>query len=181
MRDSRAASRYALAIINVAEEMKNLDRINRDFESIDSMTKEVREFALFLKNPIVNSEKKKRILLELLQTKVSDITMKFILLLVSKNREGLLPEIIEQFYRLRDERLGIINVTARTAVKFNTSQAEQLLNQLEKATKKKVNVKYIVDKSLKGGFTVQFEDTVWDASVQHQLELLKQKFSEGVP
>jgi F0F1-type ATP synthase delta subunit len=30
---------------------------------------------------------------------------------------------------------------------------------------------------LKGGFTVQHDDTVWDASVRHQLNRLQEKFA----
>jgi len=35
-----------------------------------------------------------------------------------------------------------------------------------------------IDKSLIGGFTVQFKDTVVDASIKRQLEMLKIKFKE---
>ena len=180
MSDVRVAHRYASALIGVSDEMKNLDIIFRDFEFIDKMIREVRELALFLKNPILKTEKKKQVLQELLRSRISDITMKFILLLTVKNREGLLPEIIHEFYRLRDEKLGILNVSVRTAVKFSASQEDHLVRQVSTATKKKVRMKYILDASLKGGFTVQFEDTVWDASVRHQLELLRLKFMEGV-
>jgi len=179
MSNSRAANRYAKAILSIAEEQNNLDLISRDFEFIDEMTKEVKEFVLFLRNPIISSEKKKRILMEILQSKISDTMMRFILLLVSKNREGILPEIIDHFYRLRDEKLGILNVVARTTTELTTSQAEQLHQRLEQVTNKKVKIKYILDKSLKGGFTIQFNDTVWDASVRHQLDLLRKNFLEG--
>jgi F-type H+-transporting ATPase subunit delta len=84
MSNSRAANRYAKAILSIAEEQNNLDLISRDFEFIDEMTKEVKEFVLFLRNPIISSEKKKRILREILQSKISDTMMRFILLLVSK-------------------------------------------------------------------------------------------------
>jgi F0F1-type ATP synthase delta subunit len=35
------------------------------------------------------------------------------------------------------------------------------------------------DPSLVGGFTVQYEDTVWDASVRRQLELLRDRLVGG--
>ena len=180
MSEFRAAYRYALALLGVAEEMKKLDAVSKDLETIERLTKDSREFFLFLKSPIVNSEKKKRMLADILLGKVSDVTMKFVVLLAAKGREGLLPEIIEQFYKLRDERLGILNVTARTAVVFKPEQEKQLINKLEAATKKKVHLSYVIDPSLKGGFAVQHDDTVWDASVLHQLELLRERFVEGV-
>ena len=179
MSEFRAAYRYALALLGVAEEMKKLDDVSRDLASIEKLIKDSREFFLFLKSPVVNSEKKKRTLTEILEGRMSDVTMKFVLLLASKGREALLPEITQQFNRLRDERLGILHVTTRTAVAFKPEQEKQLISQIEAATKKKVRLSYVVDPSLKGGFMVQHDDTVWDASVRHQLEVLRERFVEG--
>jgi len=179
MNDTRAAYRYALALIGVSEEQKGLERVTADFEFIQNIIKEVKEFSLFLKNPIINKEKKKKILTELLAKNVSDLTLKFVMLLASKGREGLLHEVIRQFYSLREERLGILKVTARTAVRFTPEQEEKLVNNLERVTKKKVRINYIEDPSLKGGFTVEYGDTVWDASLRHQLAVLEQRFARG--
>lgn len=180
MSNLRIAHRYALAIFGVAEEMNKLEVVSKDFDFIRQIIKESKDFNLFLKNPIITTEKKKRVFSELLSNRVSEVTLKFIILLSSKNREALLPNIIEQFNQLRDEKLGILNVTARTAVKFTSAQELELVRQLGSATKKKVRVKYILDPSLKGGFSIQFGDTVWNASVQHQLEILKIKLTESV-
>ncbi len=179
MSEFRAAYRYALAVLQVAEEYKKLDEVSADFQSLENIMDRVKEFSLFLKSPVVSSEKKKVVLAEILRGKVGDITMKFVALLASRGREGMLQEIIRQFYRLRDERLGILNVKATTAVRFTDAQEKQLVSQLELATRKRIRISYIVDPSIKGGFTVQHEDTVWDASVRHQLELLRELFVDG--
>lgn len=180
MSNLRTAHRYTLAIFGVAEEINKLEVVSKDFEFIGKIIRESHDFNLFLKNPIITNEKKKRVFSELLLNRVSDVTLNFINLLSSKNRESLLPEIIRQFNKLRDEKLGILDVTARTAVKFTSAQELELVRQLGSVTKKKVRVKYLLDPSLIGGFTIQFDDTVWDASVQHQLELLKAMFTESV-
>lgn len=179
MSEFRAAYRYALALIGVAQEMEKLDDVDRDLLFIEKLTKGSTEFNLFLKSPVVKEEKKKRILREILEGNVGDLTMKFVTLLASKSREQLLPEIIRQFARLRDDRLGILNVAAQTAVRFTPAQEENLVRQLEGATKKHIRITYNVDPSLKGGFIVQHDDTVWDASVRHQLEILRQRLVEG--
>ncbi len=179
MSEFRAAYRYAAALLGVADEVKKLDVVSNDLVVLEKLAKDSREFLVFLKSPVVNSERKKQTLTQILQGKVSDVTFKFIILLASKGREGLLPEIIQQFNTLRDQRLGILNVTARTAIAFKPEQEKQLISQIESATKKKVRLSSVVDKSLKGGFMVQHDDTVWDASVRHQLEALREKFIEG--
>ncbi|HZY10506.1 MAG TPA: ATP synthase F1 subunit delta [Bacteroidota bacterium] len=180
MSNFRAASRYATAVLAIAQELNKLDEVSKDFEYIERLIRDVREFSLFLKSPVIKTEKKKRLLSELFQGKLSDITFKFVTLLASKDREGILPDIIQQFYRLRDKRLGILNVKVRTAVQFLSGQEEQLMGQLERVLKKKIRVNYVKDSSLKGGFTVQYDDTVWDASVNHQLDMLRQKLVESM-
>ncbi len=179
MTDSRAAHRYALALIEVAEEQKALERVHQDLEFLDNLIGTSRELHLFLVSPVVNSEKKKRVLKELLAGRVTELTMHFVMMLAAKGREGLMREIIAQFSRLRDERLGILSVTARTVVKFSDAQVRHLVSQLERATRKKIRISFLTDPSLKGGFTVQHDDTVWDASVRRQLELLRDRFARG--
>ena len=179
MKFSRAANRYALAIFGIAEEFKKIDEVNKDFEYLEKLIKETHEFHVFLKSPIVNNEKKKKVLTEVMAGKINDLVKKFVLLLASKGREALLLEIIQQYYALRDARLGILDVFIRTTVDFSDDQRKLLVQKLELATKKKIKSQYIKDPTLKGGFTVQYQDTVWDASIKHQLEVLEQRFLTG--
>jgi F-type H+-transporting ATPase subunit delta len=174
MSESRSAYRYALAILEVAEETKQLERVGEDLAIIGNAIKESREFYLFLKSPIVNKDKKKRLLGEVFKNKVSELTMKFILLVTHKGRESFLPEIIRQFNALRDQRLGIINVTVKTASTFTQDQRKRLVDRIEAFTKKSVRLGEILEPQLIGGFTVQYEDTVWDGSVKRQLENLRE-------
>src|SRR5258708_6553471 len=118
MTESRAAYRYALAVLPVAEEMSALDRVSEDFRFIAELAAGSKDFSGFLKSPVINAEKKKRILTELFAGRVSELVMKFIMLLASKGREGLLVEAIHQFEVLRDRRLGILHSSVRTAVPF---------------------------------------------------------------
>jgi F-type H+-transporting ATPase subunit delta len=180
MGGSQASARYALAFLGVAEEFKSLDAVGKDVLTLETLLGQSKEFSAFLKSPVVNKEKKKTVLREVLQGHVGELTMKFVMLLAAKGREELIPEILRQFSRLRDERQGILNVTAKTAVKFTGAQEQALVRQLEATTKKKVRITFILDPALRGGFLVQHDDTVWDASVAHQLELLRQRFAAGV-
>ena len=179
MSEVRAAYRYALSLLSVAEELKTLDKVSSDVDYLEKLIKESREFSLFLKSPVVSKEKKKVTLRTILHDRVSKLTYDFLLLLLSKDREGLLPEIIDRFYRLRDESLGILDVNTRSAVAFTKAQEKELTDQLERVTKKQIRLKNIIDPSLKGGFSVQFDDTVWDASVRHQLETILRWFAEA--
>jgi F-type H+-transporting ATPase subunit delta len=180
MAETRAAYRYALALLETAVETKAVEKVSKDFEMVEALMKSSRDFLLFLRSPVVNTQKKKSIFTSLLKDRLDEITLKFILLLTTKNRETILPEIIQQYYRLRDKRLGIENVSVRSAVTLTKEQEKKLAARLEQITKKKIRLHPAEDRQLKGGLTVQIGDTVWDGSVVHQLELLRERFTKGV-
>lgn len=180
MSDHRASYRYALALLTIAEERRNVDAVSRDVGTVASLMREVKDFSLFLRSPVINIERKKRILSEILKDKVDEIILKFFMLLAAKGRLPLTSEIIRKYFELRDNRAGILHVSVRTVAHFTKEQERQLIGQIEKATRKTIHLHFLTEPSLIGGFTVQMDDTVWDASVHHQLELLTEKFVEGV-
>ena len=96
-------------------------------------------------------------------------------------RERHLGEIIEEFEALRDEKYGIVNVDVTSAIEFTPSQRKDLADELERYTRKKVRVRIAVDKAIKGGLVVRIGDTVLDASVRRQLEILRERFLSGGP
>lgn len=179
MSNIRTATRYALALLGVAVERNEMEAVGKDVDYLEQMISRVPEFSRFLRSPVINKEKKKRALREVLAGKTGKTVGAFVLLLASKDRESLLPEIVRQFHRLRDEQLGILNVAARSAAAFSPEQAKTLGDRIGKSTGKTVRLKVERDPALIGGFTVQYEDTVWDASVRRQLELLRERLVGG--
>jgi F-type H+-transporting ATPase subunit delta len=172
----RVARRYARALLTLAEEQKKLERIGSDVEKIWALVRASRELELFLQNPTIMKDKKTRALREIFSKTVDSLTLHFLLLLVAKGREKILMPIIEQFRLLVDERMGIVRAEVSSAVALNKQQEKGLVKQLEGYTGKKVQVQYSLDRSLQGGFTARIGDTVFDASIRHQLELLRKKF-----
>lgn len=179
MSNVRVARRYAEALMNLAEEQKQLDRVADDLQAIQRLTMASHDLVLFLKSPVINKEKKLGIFAELFQKKVTPLTLHFLSLLTEKSREDILPQIIEQFFVLHDERLGIVNVQVKAIGELTRDQGKLLQQRLESHTKKKVRFTLSVDKLLKGGFVARVGDTVFDGSVKRQLELMKERFAEG--
>jgi len=54
-----------------------------------------------------------------------------------------------------------------------------LQSRLEKILNKKVRLNFKIDLDLVGGFIAKVGDTLYDASIKHQLELLKKQFLTG--
>ncbi len=180
MANIRVARRYAEALMTGAEERKLLDRVALDLETLERTLRESREFGLFLKSPVVNKEKKRNILQEMFGKKLHEITVGFLQLLADKGREDLLQDILVEFFRLRDEKLGIVSVEIKAAGELSKEQTAQIQKRFEGITRKNVRLAFSIDKQLKGGFLARVGDTVFDGSVKRQLELLRDRFAEGV-
>jgi F-type H+-transporting ATPase subunit delta len=177
---NRVARRYAEAALELAEERKQGERVASDLELMWSTIKESREFRAFLKSPVVSKEKKRAILAELFRSRLSSFTVDFLNFVIEKGREDLLGAVVAEFFRLRDDRLGIMTLDVRAATELTKDQQQTIVTRFEGITRKKIRVAFSLDKQLKGGFVARVGDTVYDGSVQRQLELLREHFAEGV-
>ncbi len=179
MRSTRVARRYAQALMSAAEERNTLETITVDLQRIAGIIRSSREFRAFLGSPVVSIPRKNSVLKELFGTAVGPETFAFLTLLVVKQREGQLAEIIEQFHALHDAKMGIANVDLTTAVELTAQQHTALQKELERRTGKSVRLRVVVDSAIRGGLVVRIGDTVLDASLTRQLERLRERFARG--
>ena len=179
MTETKVSIRYANSLMDIALEKESIDQLSKDMELIRSALHSSTGLRRLLENPIIKFEKKKSILEEIFKKKVSDDSMNFILFIVEKKREEFLESIILKFLELRDEQLGIINVDVKTAFEFSEDQREKLKDKLERMFDKKARLNFNIDKEIIGGFVARINDTVYNASIKHQLELLKKEFFKG--
>ena len=181
MAEQKVSARYALSLLDSAIQKNLLDTVSDDIEFISSVLKQNLNLLRMLENPVVKTEMKSSILEEIFKNKVNSETMEFVLFVVKKKREEILSSILEKFKELRDLKLGFVNVNVLVASEFSDSQRNELQNKLQNVLKKKVRMSYKVDEKILGGFIVQAGDTVFNASVKHQLDLLKKHFVEASP
>ena len=179
MRSTRVARRYAQALMSAAEERRTLETTTADLTKIASVIQGSRDFRTFLTSPVVSIPRKKSVLKELFGTTIGADTLAFLDLLVTKQREGELAGIIEQFHALHDLKMGIANVDVTSALELTAQQQKALQKELEQRTGKSVRLRVAVDASIRGGLVVRIGDTVLDASLTHQLERLREQFARG--
>ena len=165
--------------MGLAEEQHQLEKVAEDLTMLRQAVDGSREFVSFLRSPIIAKEKKKTIFTDILRARSSQLTLDFVFLLTDKGREDVLGQIVEQFFLLRDEKLGIVRADVRAATELSAEQHQTIEKRFESITKKKVSISFSLDKLLKGGFIARIGDTVFDGSVRRQLELLRERFAEG--
>jgi len=179
MQISKAARRYATALLQLAIERDEVQGILNDVQFIRNTLQDSRDLTLFLRSPIINRDDKHAVLEKLFREEVQELTYLFLKLMARKDRENLLEQIVEAFVDKYNEYAGIIKIDAYVAQDLSDDQATELKNALEKETQKKVDLKIKKDTSLKGGLAVRIKDTVIDGTVKHKINQLESLFSES--
>ena len=175
----KVSNRYALSLLSIALEKNMLDTFYNDVKLLISTFNESDELQRVVESPVIRPEVKISILDEIFSPKIDKETINFIHFIIQKRREEILYSVAKRFVDLRNEHLGIVELLVRTAFELNDDQKEVLKVRFEKILNKKTIMIFKVDNNLVGGFIAQVGDTVYDASMKHQLELLKKEFVQG--
>ncbi len=175
---SKTAQRYAKSLLEVAREREQVDRVLADIRLIHGTIEASRELFLFLRSPIIKHDRKHTVMLDLFSGKISDLTQMFLEVLIRKERERIIPEIAEAFLDLYDDWAGIQTVQVYAASGMDGVEKEDIRKILEEKTGKKIRMQFEVDESLKGGLMIRINDTIYDGSLKHKMEELRDTFLE---
>jgi F-type H+-transporting ATPase subunit delta len=176
----RISYRYANSFFQLAEEKKLLDKFADDVELVLNTLVHSKELRTVLRNPVIKQNEKKNLLAKIFGSKIQKATSEFLEFIIEKNREDILTEIMSEFLILKDQKEGIVRTKITSSVELTDSIKKEIVTKLEKRINNRVKPEYSVDQNLIGGFIVKIQDTVLDASVKHQLDLLRKKFSEEI-
>ena len=179
MRNTRATSRYAKSLLELAKEQNTLELCKTDMVSVVSLCQNSRELVLLLKSPVVKTDKKLAIIAELF-VGCSPLVLSFIKLITKKKREALLFDIAQGFLDLYKIDQGIESATLTTAVPLDEDTRQQVLDFIKKQGVSQVDLTEQLDESLIGGAILRLGDKQLDASVARQIKDLKQSFNKNL-
>lgn len=179
MFDYRVAGRYAKSLIDLAVEKKQLEQVREDMIYLESVCSFSEDFLFVIKNPLINKEAKKKAVSAVCGKNVNTLVMAFLHLLIDKNRENYLPQIIKAFLRQYDAIMQRHKVTLITAVPVSDSIKKNFLNKLHSEAKiENIQLNCFVNGDLIGGFILEYDGKRMDASLQNGLTNLQTKFEK---
>jgi F-type H+-transporting ATPase subunit delta len=177
MKGSKVASRYALALLDISEEQKCTDLVLKNMNTLFSISDGNKDFEMFLKNPIVKSDKKIQIF-EKLFSDFNDLTLSFIRLLTKKGRENILAEIAYEFEAQVKKSRGVVPIVLTSAVALDKGLKDNILKKLSNQVTGKLEVEEKIDENLIGGFQVRYGDVQIDASILRQIKEMKKSLMQ---
>ena len=173
---SRAAIRYAKAILDIAQTSGKADAVNNDMKSIVAAVADSLELKDFLLSPIIKMEVKKSALSEIFSNVQAETNSLFHLLYENKRFE-ILASIATEYNRLFDESNGIEVAKVTTAFPITAELETKVLAKIAEFSNKKITIENIVNPSIIGGFILRVGDQQYNASVSSKLSELKRDFA----
>lgn len=173
MNEKKISSRYAKAIYGLAKQNNLQDNILADFKFIVHTIHQSRDLKNLMTSPVVAGDKKLSILKEIFGEKISELTIRFFMLLTEKSREYLFVSIAREFELIYNEEHNRLPVTIYSSIELDKNSQVDIQNKLADWTKKSIMPDYKIDNNMLGGLKINISDWVFDASIQNQLEKLK--------
>ena len=174
------SQRYAKALFELALEMKILDRVNQDMLLVKSVTVENPEFKRLLTSPIIPPGKKSQIIKGIFEKHLERLSLRFLQLVVKKEREAYLPNIVESFISMYKKFNNILPVKLTTAQPIDDEIRREMLTLLKDTTHKKIELEEKVEENLIGGFVLNLEDSQYDASLRKKIDRLRKTFESNL-
>lgn len=174
---TRIAYRYAKSLLDLSVEKNALEEVHGNILTFLEASKN-RDFELLLLSPVIKADKKKKILNLLFGDKFHEITKSFFRIITTKGREAYLVAIARGFVDQYKRYKHITSVKLITAVPVSKEVVEAFKKKLveSQSTDDFIELETEVDEKIKGGFILQFDNKLFDASLAHKIELLKKEF-----
>jgi F-type H+-transporting ATPase subunit delta len=170
---------YAQSLLELADAAGGDEKIvetGGELSVIAEMIREDAEIAEFLRSPIVDSEKRAASLRRIFEGRVSDLVLRFMLVLNGKGRLGEFGSMVSGYDQLVNERMGRVEVDVMTVDGSLDPDQLALLGEKVKAKLGQEPVFHqYADESLIGGLVLRVGDQLIDGSVRGQLRRMREE------
>jgi len=167
---SKVAGPYAEALLDLAKSNDSLKETTNDINVISQFLTNSSDLKKFLGNPLITREAKKNVIKDIIGEQIAGTTLKFLLLLVDRNRIQALDSIAQKFLELayKQESIEIAKITSST--QLSAQQQKSIAEKLKTITgSKQIKLALKIDPKLIGGFTVEIGSKMIDTSIRGQL------------
>ena len=172
----RAAIRYAKAILEIADSKGVASEVSADMTLIATTITGNSELTHFIQNPLIKTDTKKNVVLEVFAS-VNPVTQSLFHLLLENKRFEILAAIAVEYNNLFDVMNGVEVAKVTTAFPMDAALEAKVLAKIATFSDKKVTIENTVDASIIGGFILRIGDKQYNASVANRLQVLKRELS----
>jgi F-type H+-transporting ATPase subunit delta len=170
---------YAQALLALAEEAGQVDAVAAEMAELADLAASQEGFLKLLGSHVLSAGQRAGTLTRLFEGKVSDLMLRFLMVVNRKGRLDLLPGIARAFSLLVQQKHGVVEIDAYVPAEMDPASAQRVAAQLGRALGRQAELHQHVDPELIGGLKVRVGDQVIDGTVAAQLRLIRQHLIES--
>ena len=177
------ASVYARSLFELAEKAGGEDRVGETADELEAVAEIVRadsKFREFLASPIVDAESREAAVRRIFEGRVSDLVLRFLLVVGGNGRLGHLLPIVDAYDLLVQERFGRVEVDVFTAQggRLDPALETTVKQRIRDAFGKEAVLHSYADPHMIGGIKLRVGDQLIDGSVATRLRRLSRSLGE---
>lgn len=181
MQNPRLAGRYAKSLVVLAQEQNQLEAVYSDMKYLQQVCRQSKDFTNVLRSPVIKGDVKDKVVSEVINGNVGQLSAAFIRLLIRKSRESSLPEIAESVIEQYNEIKDIHTVKLTTAVEPGEELKASIISKVKADTGlQNIELQTEVKKSIIGGFQLEYKGNLVDASILRDLRDIQTQFRQNV-
>jgi F-type H+-transporting ATPase subunit delta len=174
-----SAARYARALLDVAIKESDPERAEQELAAFVELVHQHPDLQRALANPVVSAADKRAVVQQILdRQQPTSPAGKLVLLLASRGRLALLPDLLDVYRERLMEHRNVLRAEVTTASALSSERAAQLQQRLAKATGRVVTLTTKVDATIIGGVVTRIGSTVYDGSVATQLAKVRDRLEQ---
>ena len=164
---------YAEALLQVVSENDQTEEMVKEVKQLLDLMNNAPELEKTLSSPVLETDSKKKIIVEIFSEKINSSLLNFLKLLADRQRIGIVTSILDRFLEIYRENSNIALATVTSAVELTDDQKGLITKKIIKiAGTEKLELVTKIDPSLIGGFVASVGSKVIDASLASQIRKL---------
>lgn len=172
---------YGDALLEIAVEEDKLDTFYDEITAISDILKNNPDFGKLMNNPRIAVDGKVEVLKNVFEGKISDEVLGFFTMIISKGRYAQIDEILTYFLNEVKKLKGIGMAYVTTPTPLKDEQKKNVEKKLLETTGyKKMEMHYLIDKSLIGGMQIRIGDRVVDSSILTKINKMQQLMTKAM-
>jgi F-type H+-transporting ATPase subunit delta len=173
MSGSAVARNYAATLFELGVREQSVDRYGELIAEVSALYQEESAFQRFLDTPRISMDEKKKVLRRTFEGQAPEIFIRFLMVVLERRRQRVLPEIAGAYQDSLDERAGRLRTAVTLPFEPDDALKAHIVGSLEERFGKQVVPDFRLDPAILGGLIVRVGDQLMDASLRRQLERLK--------
>ena len=176
---SSKPSKYARALAEVAVESKQEGRVQEELRAFAELLGSHKELSDALTHPAIPFAAKRKIVVEVGRSaSLEPMVVNFVLVLLEHAQIGRFQEVVEAYQDVLDEFHGVLRARVVSAEELQQDAHDRIREIAAGSTGKEVKIDYDVDETLVGGFKLEIGSTIYDGSLQNQLDEIRRRLAE---